>query len=231
MTSDLHALVITADPQLLSTFTNLSRELGIAAEVSESQRGIPAELQHDRYEALLVDFDNVQDAGPIVKWLRTDSCNSSAVVFAVASGMATRQDALLQGANFAFERPVEAGELRRALWASYALMTEERRRYFRAGISVPVEMQNSEGIRFQGESANVSSQGLCVAFPGNFEPGESVKVTFTLPGVEFPVEVEAVVVWDDKHGKSGLKFSGMFANSQRVLDTWLDNQFKRTYNS
>ena len=231
MTSDLHALVITADTQLLSTFANISRELGIAAELSESRLGIPAELRRDKYEALLVDFDSVQDAGPIVEWLRTNSCNSSAVVFAVASGVATRHDALLHGANFAFERPVEAGELRRALWASYALMTEERRRYFRAALNVPIEVKTANGAVLQGQTVNISSQGLCIATAGSFQPGESVNAVFMLPGIELSITVDGVVVWDDKHGKTGLKYSGVFANSQRMLDTWLDDQFKRTYNS
>jgi AmiR/NasT family two-component response regulator len=55
----------------------------------------------------------------------------NAVIFAVASNAARREQALLNGAHFLLNRPIQASELRQTLNTAYDLMYKERRRYFR----------------------------------------------------------------------------------------------------
>lgn len=225
MTADIRALVITPDQWLLTTFMNVSRELGIKAAGSESGEGIPKELRAEKYEALLVDFDSVIDAAPIVKWIRGSPSNKSAVVFAVATGIWQKQNALSHGANFVFERPLGSTDIRRALWASYELLSEERRRYFRLAVELQVEVTTCDGSSLQCLTANVSNDGICILCSHEFCLGDSVGVAFSPPDFDARIVAEGVVVWDDKHGKSGIKLQRMSPESKRVLDAWLDRQF------
>jgi len=228
MTAGIRALVITPDQWLLSTFMDVSRELGINAAGSESRHGIPDELRREKYEALLVDFDGVLDAPPIMRCIRASPSNKSAVVFAVATGIRQKQNALSHGANFVFEKPLGSGEIRRALWASYELLSEERRRYFRFTAELPVELTTGDGKLVQCRTANVSSDGICILCSHVFALGEPVSVAFTTPDFDTRIVADAVVVWDDKHGKCGIKVQRISPESRRVLNAWLDRQFTKT---
>jgi PilZ domain len=229
--SDIRALVISPDQNLLSMFKGISCELGIDTDASESQMGIPNELQRERYEALLVDADGVADAIPIVKWVRASSCHAGVVVFAVATDPAVKQYALSQGVNFAFERPLRDIEFRRALWASYAAMTQERRRYFRLSVDLPVEVNVCGRPSLLGRTVNVSSEGLCVVSPAPLSPGDIVSVAFIIPELAARVKADGIAVWDDKHGKSGIRLQRMSASSREALDRWLDAHFMRSCHS
>jgi hypothetical protein len=105
--AEIRTLLVTPDLWLVTNFTTVSRELGIDAQRSANPIGIPEELGRTKYEAVLVDFDNVPDTSSILARIRASPANKDAVIFAVASGT-SREQALEQGANFVFERPIGA---------------------------------------------------------------------------------------------------------------------------
>jgi hypothetical protein len=69
----------------------------------------------------------------------------------------------------------------------------------------------------------VSSDGLGIKSPVPLRLGQQLEITFTLPD-GFVVEATGIVIWDDKHGKSGLKFSCRQPEMRHRLDYWLDSQ-------
>ena len=64
----------------------------------------------------------------------------NAVIFAVASNAARRDQALLNGAHFLLNRPIQASAIRQTLNTAYDLMYKERRRYFRCAAELPVTL-------------------------------------------------------------------------------------------
>ena len=221
--SDIRALVVTLDPWLGTTFSDLSKEFGIQAQTSSS-RGIPEELSREKFEALLVDFDTVADTTPILATLRSIPSNRAAVVLAIASGSERKQRAFNAGANFVFERPLEIKELRRTLQAAYSLMQGERRRYFRCAAVLPVRFTTNSGKTIDCSTMNVSSNGMAVATPAPLSIAETLEIIVSLPDGN-SVHATGVVVWDDKHGKSGLHFQCTIPEMRHRLDSWLDARF------
>src|SRR2546427_6442601 len=137
-TAEIHALLVTPDPWLVMNFTDVSRELGIDAQRSGKTGGVPEELGRAKYEAVLVDFDTVPETLAILASVRESPANRNALVFAVATDIGHLEQALRQGATFIFERPLEAAEIRRVLYAAYDLMARQRRLYFRCTAELPV---------------------------------------------------------------------------------------------
>src|SRR5436189_2135595 len=135
--AEIKALVVTLDPWLVVTFTNVSRELGIDAEKTIDSEGVPRELSRVKYEALLLDFDTISDMLPILARVRQSPSNKKALVFAVATGFEHRQQAFEHGANFVLERPFASTDMRRVLHAAYDLLARERRRYSRCTAELP----------------------------------------------------------------------------------------------
>lgn len=225
--ADIRALVVTTDAGLLSVFVDISREIGVVTDISEPAQGIVPELSRQKYEALLIDFDSVCDAGSVLTALRASPSNQNAVVFAIATEHCRREAALLHGANFVFARPLDNKELRRTLYAAYDAMTRERRRYFRFTAELPVFITRSDGSDLVGQTSNVSANGMSIRSSVSFNLGERVGLTLDLQNGGPHVLARGTIVWDDKHGKSGISFQCVRLELQRTLNTWLDAQFSR----
>jgi len=226
-TADIRTLLVTPDLWLVTNFTNISRELGLDAQRSAKPVGIPEELGRTKYEAVLVDFDNVPDTSSILARVRASPANQNAVIFAVASGT-SREHALEQGANFVFERPLEPKEIRRVLYAAYDLMARERRRYFRCSAELPVLLTlASAGTDVRCTTINISSNGMALTTPSPIKPGEEVRIILFLQAAGPVVRATGTVVWDDKHGKTGLRFQCSIQRDQSELEGWLDSNFNQ----
>jgi len=225
--AEIRTLLVTPDLWLVTNFTNISRELGIDAQRSAEPGGIPEELGRTKYEAVLVDFDNVPETSSILARVRASSANKNAVVIAVASG-ASREQALQQGANFVFERPLEPKEIRRVLYAAYDLMARERRRYFRCTAELPVLLtQASAGTDVRCTTINISGSGMAISTPFPMKPGEEVRLILFLQASGPVVRANGTVVWDDRHGKTGLTFQCSIQRDQGELEGWLDSNFDK----
>ena len=221
----MQVLLLTGDPWLISTFTEVSRELGIEAQAGPDLTNFDDGIYHIKYDALLVDFDTVSDNLPMIANVRKSPSNRNAVVFAVATDAAQKQEALHQGANLVFERPFASQEIRRALYAAYSQMVGERRRYFRCSAKLPALLVlSSLGSTLQGMTMNVSTGGMAVEHSSALNPGDALYLSLTLPD-GFTVRATGTVIWDDKHGKSGISFQCSGHEMQRRLDSWLDSQF------
>jgi hypothetical protein len=222
----MHALLVTLDSGLVTTFTDVSREVGIETQKSVETPGVPDELSRTKYEALIVDFDTVSQALPIIASVRESRSNKNAVVMAVATTHKQKQEALQEGANFVFERPFAKTEIRRVLSAAYDLMIGERRRYFRCAVDLPVRVtQKSSGATIECVTTNISSSGMALRGPIAFKSGEELNLELVSDDGAFILSANGTVIWDDKHGKTGLSIQCAGAEMQKHLDSWLDGRF------
>ena len=147
------------------------------------------------------------------------------MVFAVATGANNRDRALQDGAHFLLQRPIDSTEIRRTLNTAYDLMHGSRRGYFRCAAELPVELTSmTSGTALQCCSMNVSSNGMAVKTPVPLKLAETVDIALQLPD-GFTVRATGIVIWDDKHGKCGLKVHCSGPEMRTKLDSWLDSQF------
>jgi len=224
-TSAVRALVLTADPLLVTTFNGVSSELGIQAESSDDSDEVSLQLNRARYEAVVLDFDTVTGAGPVLASVRESRSNKDAVVFAAATN-ATHIDQALQGrAHFLLRRPIEQVALRRILYAAYDLMLVGHRRHFRCAADLQVTLTIiTTGRSFQCLTINVSSNGMAVATPTSLRPAEMLNISILLPD-KTAVYATGIVIWDDQHVKTGINFQFIDPELRRQFDAWLDSRF------
>jgi hypothetical protein len=72
---------------------------------------------------------------------------------------------------------------------------------------------------------NLSSNGVALKVTSPLEPGEEIHLILFLQGADVVVRAIGTVVWDDKHGKTGISFKCASPQHQAELDSWLDVQF------
>src|SRR6266404_2751882 len=224
MTGGMHILLLTADPLLASAFTDESREIGIEAQSVGDSDGFSQHLSSAKYEGLVLDCDTVPAAISVLGRVRKSRPNKGAVVFAVATGADRRDRALQDGAHFLLQRPFGSAEIKRTLHTAFDLMRGERRRYFRCTAELPVELIFITGKSLQCFTTNVSSNGMAVKTSVPLTLAETMDIALLLPEVG-TVRATGIVIWDDKHGKCGLKVQCSGPEMRKKLDLWLDSQF------
>ena len=230
-TAEIRALLVTHDHEMVGIFSDLFREIGVAVQSYGDESGAELGLRVVRFEALVLDFDNLRKTLPIIKSLRDSHSSKNALVFAVASDSDARQRALDQGANFAFERPFEPTRIKQVLHTAYGLMLRERRRYFRYAVKLKVRLRRNCGTELQCNTMNISRNGMAVNIPCVLDLGETLELVFSIPDVSCVMTAEGTVVWDDRHGKAGLTFQCANLDQQNRLVGWLDAEFLRHLNS
>lgn len=223
----LRVLLLTADPLLVTTFTDVSKQLGIEAQPSEHFEEVSDQLNKAKYEGIVLDFDTVSNARPVLASLRESRSNRNAVLFAIVTNIRDAEQALEERAHFLLRRPIDSSSIRQTLDAAYHLMLGERRRHFRHATELAADLTIiNSGARIQCSTINVSSNGMAVATPIPFDLAEALDVALLLPDGE-TVRATGTVIWDDKHGKSGLHFKCKTPEMRRRLDSWLDSNFKK----
>ena len=229
--AEIRALLLTRDDETVAILSSLFHEIGIALQSYMQETEAARGLESGRFEALVLDLDNINNTAALIERLRDSPSNKSALVFAVASDSGTRQRALEQGANFAFERPFNKAMIKEVLQTAYGLMLRERRRYFRHPVSLSVRLKRITDTELACTSLNISRNGMALQVPSPLDLGEELELTFALPDSEAVVGGRGTVVWDDKHGKAGLSFQCATLEDQNRLVKWLDAQFNEQLNS
>ena len=171
--------------------------------------------------------DTVSNARPIFASVRKSRSNQNAVLFAVATSTTHAEQALEDRAHFLLQRPIEATAIRQTLDVAYDLMLGERRRKFRNVVEIPVLLTIiNSGTSIECSTINVSSNGMAVRTPVPFTLAETLDVALSLPK-GLTIRATGLVIWDDKHGKCGLRFRCRTREMRQKLDSWLNFQFAK----
>lgn len=149
MTSDMaemKALLVTHDPPMVDLFRQLLAEISIVAQGCADESAATEILAESKFDALVLDFDNVSASDRLIKSLRASPSNKNALLFAVATYGVAKQKALKNGASFIFERPFAAEQIRVVLRTANAQILRERRKYFRLAAELDVSIQRRLGL-------------------------------------------------------------------------------------
>jgi len=224
MSIEVKAVLVTRDSELIDVFSERFRSLGVETESVEDLISAANSWLRSRVEGIVLDFDDLGEQLPIFAELRNNRSNQDAVVIGVATGRTNQEVASISGARFLVARPFVFEEVKRTLEAAHRLMVSGRRAHFRLTISLRVYLRIDSGITIECTTINVSRSGMAIVSPHPLNIGESLSLSFQIPGCLVALKGRATVVWDDKHGKAGLRFEFVNEHIAEHLHAWLDDQ-------
>ncbi|MFB3815798.1 MAG: PilZ domain-containing protein [Terriglobales bacterium] len=218
----LEALLLSRDPEvqrvLRRVIPDLPAELVAAGTVNDAAD----KLQRRKFDAVIIDCDDLSGASKLLQWLRHGSSNRSAVVFAIIKE-STARSAFELGANFVIDKPLSLERTERSFRAARGLMVRERRRYFRHELRFPVRVETSDGKTLQLVSTNISENGIAVHGPVKLPKDAGVRVSFSL--LNGPaIEGKGQVVWSGESGRAGIRLD-LPETMQRALNEYLASLF------
>ncbi|MGA7379378.1 MAG: PilZ domain-containing protein [Terriglobales bacterium] len=219
-----NVLLVSADPVTIQQFSQALQELSIPPDVCREVPAAVGLLNRRKFDAVIVDLQLGEHSGEILDEVRLSPSNRTAVTFAI-SGNDAEERAIQKRSEFVFERPLSAQSIRDTLKPAYGLILRERRRYFRCPISIPVVILRRANAEVRCHCVNLSEGGMALSTFVPLNPGEKVRVRFTLPDLEVAFLAEATICWW-KTGHLGIRFGTLPPEHKSELQGWLSRKLE-----
>ena len=220
----LTALLVCRDPETTRAMRRILDELGIAAEVHDSADEARTLLKRTKYDAVVVDTDELRGGPDLLASVRGTPSNRRAIVLAVVSGRTSMSAAFLMGADFVLSKPISPERTKRNLEVARAFMIAERRRYQRHAVGdAQASLDYGFGGRVEAEALDVSEGGMKIRADRPVQPNWIIHVHLRLPDLE-PVDVKAEVTWADEAGNAGVRFISLPRAFHARYRQWLDTR-------
>ena len=223
---NLDSLLISRDAALLGVLRPALEKISVDIEVCTEFRLGHDLLSKRKFDAVIIDCDDLPHGSDLLKSLRQTQGNAKAVAFAVVNGKTTTQDAFQAGANFVLQKPVTPLHAARCFNAALNFMVRERRRYFRHPVKMPVNIVLGDK-QWKATSTDLSEGGIALSLKQALPKDAAPRVQFTLPESKIALDVEAQIAWVDLKGSAGLRFINLAKNSQELLEGWLNEQVEQ----
>jgi CheY-like chemotaxis protein len=223
----LESLLLSRDAEVMSVLRPTLEKLAIDVEICQEARTAADMLISEKFDAVIVDCDDLRGGLEVLQGLRGTPSNKNSVTFAVLNGhKTTTQEAFALGANFVLQKPITPVNATRCFNAALNFMLRERRRYFRQPIKTMVRVLSGDR-ELKATSTNISEGGLALTLKEALPKGARVHLKFSLPETGVSLHVEGELAWADIKGRAGFRFHNVPKDSQQQLEQWLNARLEK----
>lgn len=215
----LRLLLITRDFSLVNDICNIAQRLKIFSEICSDGQSALKRLCKSKFEAILIDYKTQPEGPRIITAVHNSTSHRNAVTVAVVDP-SRKVEALRAGFHFVLTRPLDLKDAQRTFRIAFPMLLQERRRYFRASLAVPVTVESRSCGRVGATSINVSEGGMALECPVSLPLGAKATLQFRLPGMMMTIEIEVEVCWT-KEKIAGVQFQRVPAELRDALKCWL----------
>lgn len=224
----LDSLLLSRDQQVIAVLRPALEKLSIDVEVCRGARSGNEILTTEKFDAVIIDCDDLQGGLEVLENLRKSASNKNSVTFALLNGKTTTNRAFELGAKFVLQKPISQLNAARCFGAALGFMVTERRRYFRHAVEMPVRIVFGQGQELKATATDLSDGGMAVRFRDRLPKGGISKVCFTVPDSDIDLEPRAEFAWTDDRGRAGIRFLDFPKSSRQRLERWLTEQLMKT---
>ena len=228
---NLESLLVCRDAEVVRVLQPTLEKLSIDVEVSAAARSGAEILSTAKFDAVIVDCDDLEGGMDVLRSLRKNASNKTSVSFAILNGKTTTHQAFEIGANFVLQKPVTTAGTLRCFHTALAFMVREKRRYFRCPVEVPVVLTFNEGEEMKARATNLSEGGMAIHLEVALTKKSGLKACFTLPDTKITMEPKAEIAWADGLGRAGIRFVDVSESSREQLEKWILRRIERNARS
>lgn len=183
---------------LLRVFRQVQSDMGmeINAQATSNSTQAMAQFNNHRFDAIFLDVEMPPPNGlELAKRIRNTERNKTTPIIIITGGddRGLMTKAFQSGANFFLFKPVNRARLLRLVQISSVPIERERRKLQRVRVKCKVSIE-SEDDQFDGQTLDLSLNGMLVRAGRVLPVGSTVKVSLTLPPATEPVRMTARIV-------------------------------------
>jgi CheY-like chemotaxis protein len=213
-------LLFSRDVQVVGVMHEVLSNFSIQTEVCQEFGNAVDAVKHRRLDAIIVDWQDTETTGRIVRSARKSSPNNNSTIVALVSP-GDETHALLVGANFMIHKPTDAEHADRCMRAAYGTMVQNRRRAARVPVDIPVRVRVAEVGVVNARISDLSIGGLALQCDCPLTTNSEVLTQFSLQGCGRRIHVSGKVVNANARGRVGLRFSFIPEDDLESLENWL----------
>jgi DNA-binding response OmpR family regulator len=217
----LLSLLISTDDPACEVLRRVLPASGIAVERFSDLAAAIDRLRQQRFDALIIDFENAQAAADVFAEGRRLNSGSAPVTVALVAERAQVRAILRGGAHFVLYKPLSEEKAKAGLRAVTALLNRERRRAYRVPVQAPVELTLTDARQAEGILLDLSETGMDVLTAEPQAPATMLKFRFVLPDGSLEVQAHGQVAWAKPNGQTGVHFLDLDESVKAQLQVWL----------
>jgi CheY-like chemotaxis protein len=219
----LQALLVSKDDVTAEALVKVQSHLGVAVDRSNAADVAVARLAEQRYDQVIVDFDEPEAASALLEACRqlAGPERKPPVTVALLSDASQIRKILGCGAHFILTKPVSYEQAQNTLSAATSLLKRERRQSTRVAIQAPVSITVGEDESIEGILLDLSIGGMDVLASKPLQAGTLAHVSFQLPEGSGGVEGDAETAWATPNGQMGMRFLQLDEKMREQMATWL----------
>lgn len=219
----LRALVLCSDEKIVRVLRRVLSDLDIGIEHCTEPDGAVRMLTRQRFEAVIIDCNDLKIATSVLKSARSAPVNKRAIAVAIMDGHTGLRSAFDMGAHFVLYKPVSNERAKSSFRAARALMKRERRRNSRVSIQIPVTLNNGKtGFLQKMMTTDLSEGGMAVQLPKRQKDPGPWQVSFALPGSDTTITLFGEAAWHNAGGQIGIRFANLAVDQAHELRVWLN---------
>ncbi|HZU22901.1 MAG TPA: PilZ domain-containing protein [Terriglobales bacterium] len=216
----LECLVVVREPKLQRALSGLLTGLGVHTRMVPDPEQATKAISESRLDAVIVDCCDFADGPKFIRSMRKLPANAHSITFAILPPSATSKARTETEAHFILQQPLSLDLITRSLRAARNLMLQEKRRFFRYPVNLPVSLV-SAGEELKARCTNVSAGGMALASHPVLESTWAGRLKFELPEKGGVIEAKAEVAWMLPDKTAGLRFTTIADNVRTVLEQWI----------
>ena len=217
----VHALLISRDDSASEILGRTLPTYGVAVERWSDASTPINRLQQQKFDALVVDFDDSEAARDVIREARLLGSTSPPVIVALVADPMAIREILGAGAHFVLHKPLTEDKARTGLCAVTALLSRERRRAFRVPVQAPMALVLPDQRKIEGILLDLSLTGMDVLTAEPQPAGSLIAFRFQLPDSSFEMDAHGQVAWAKPNGQTGVHFLDLSEVAAAELKAWL----------
>lgn len=228
----LQSLLLSRDDVVIRVLRRVLSDLEIEVEVCNGPDTAAEQLARRKWDAVIIDCDDVHGAVDILRSVRQMPSNKTSTTFAIINGVTSVRNAFELGANLALEKPITADRALHSFRAVHGMMLSERRRYYRHPVDMAVTLQYEDTEKQTRQevlatAVNLSEGGMAVKLKSEPPDAKSVAtLKFLLPGTNKWIETGGRVAWADGEGHAGIRFENPPFSVKELLMRWFNQKMQ-----
>ncbi|MBZ5615006.1 MAG: PilZ domain-containing protein [Acidobacteriia bacterium] len=225
----MKSLLLSKDEKTVRVLRRVLSDLEIDVEHCSGVDEAIRRITRQRFEAIIADGANVEDAGSVLRGVRAAPVNKRALTVVLVEAPVGLKGGFELGAHFVLHKPLAVERAKASFRAVRAMMKRERRLQLRVAVQIPVECYGWGSRRYRAQTIDLCEGGMAIQFAERFAKENSLRFSFELPGMTASdmghiVEIHGDLAWEGDRARVGVRFTDATEEQRHTLRRWLNAQ-------
>jgi DNA-binding response OmpR family regulator len=219
---NLKSLLLSSDERTVRILRRVLSDLEIDVEHCQAAEDAIRRITRQRFEAIIVDGENAEEAGSVLRAAKAAPVNKRALTIALVEGAIGLKGGFEMGAHFVLHKPFAVERAKASFRAVRALMKRERRLQMRVPVQVPVECFGAG--RYKAKTLDLCEGGMAIEFSGRVAKESPLRFSLELPGTNETLNIYGELAWGGSGDQAGVRFKDASDEQRKMLREWLNSQ-------